>query len=70
MFWKQEEKVPVITPDELATVLAKSKTLVLVDVRGEQDYRQGHLPGAVHIPLSELERRAAEIDSTKPTVFY
>jgi rhodanese-related sulfurtransferase len=34
---------------------------VLVDVRSREDYAEGHLPGAVNIPASQVEERAAEI---------
>jgi len=42
----------------------------LVDVRETHEYAEGHLPGAVHIPLSELQKRAGELDPSKPTVAY
>lgn len=34
---------------------------VLVDVRSREAYAEGHLPGAVNIPASQVEERAAEI---------
>ena len=34
---------------------------VLVDVRSPQAYADGHVPGALSIPSSEIEERAAEI---------
>lgn len=42
----------------------------LIDVRQPHEYAEGHLPGAVHIPLSELQARAGELDLEKPTVTY
>jgi rhodanese-related sulfurtransferase len=33
----------------------------LVDVRSPQEYAGGHLPGAVNVPMQELERRLAEV---------
>src|SRR3954447_460235 len=33
----------------------------LVDVRSPDEYAGGHLPGAVNIPVQELDRRLAEI---------
>jgi rhodanese-related sulfurtransferase len=69
MFWKRE-KTAVIKPDELAAEIAGGRAPVIVDVRSENDFRTGHLPGAINIPLDELERRKAELDSAKPMVFY
>lgn len=40
----------------------------LIDVREEDEYADGHLPGAVNLPLSELEQRYREIQSDKPIV--
>jgi phage shock protein E len=34
----------------------------LVDVRSPLEFESGHLPGAVNIPLPELERRIAELE--------
>lgn len=40
----------------------------LIDVREEDEYADGHLPGAVNIPLSEFELRYREIRADKPIV--
>jgi hypothetical protein len=34
---------------------------VLVDVRSREAYAEGHVPGALSIPSSEMEERTAEI---------
>ncbi|RKR86256.1 rhodanese-related sulfurtransferase [Micromonospora pisi] len=35
--------------------------LVVVDSRDDRAWRQGHLPGAVHLPRADIARRAAEL---------
>lgn len=70
MFWKKGESLPVMAPEELARAIAGESPPVIVDVRGPQQFRDGHLPGAINIPLSELEQRAGELDPAAPTVFY
>jgi rhodanese-related sulfurtransferase len=40
----------------------------LVDVRSREEYRMGHLPGAVNIPLDQLARRVKELPAGKPVV--
>jgi rhodanese-related sulfurtransferase/DNA-binding transcriptional ArsR family regulator len=42
----------------------------LLDVRPEDEYALGHLPGALNIPLAELERRLAELPSDHLIVAY
>lgn len=69
MFWKRE-KTTIIKPDELAAEIAEERAPIVVDVRSEKDFQAGHLPGAINIPLEELEHRRAELDAAKPTVFY
>jgi len=70
MFWRKRESAPAMTPEELALAVAEGRPPVIVDVRGPRQYRDGHLPGAINIPLSELEGRASELDPAAATVFY
>lgn len=69
MFWNRE-KTTVVKPDELAAEIAKGSVPLIVDVRSEKEFRSAHIPGAINIPLDELEQRRFELDATKPTVFY
>jgi len=39
---------------------------VILDVREPWEYQQGHLPGAVLIPLGQLASRVNELDPSKP----
>lgn len=40
----------------------------LIDVRSATEFACGHLPGAVNIPLDQIELRTADLDSTRPIV--
>ncbi|MHB8764876.1 MAG: FAD-dependent oxidoreductase [Deferrisomatales bacterium] len=42
----------------------------LLDVRQPEEYEQGHLPGAVLIPVAELADRLGELDPAKPVLAY
>lgn len=42
----------------------------LVDVRQPGEYEKAHLPGAMLIPMGELEERSAELDPELPTLVY
>lgn len=59
-------------PDEARTWLAgrKQGDHTLLDVRQDWEYDEAHIPGAVHIPLPELDERLGELDSGKPALVY
>ncbi len=53
----QEAKVPQINVKQLKQLIdRKSKNYVLVDVRDKNEYDVSHLPGAVLVPLTEIEK--------------
>lgn len=47
--------------DITVTDLAAEQAPVIVDVREDDEYRGGHAPGAIHIPLGDLDFRSSEI---------
>ncbi|MGQ9366135.1 ArsR/SmtB family transcription factor [Azospirillum sp. ST 5-10] len=44
--------------------------VTVLDVRPEDEFSQGHLPGAVNIPLGDLERRLADLPPDQEVVAY
>ena len=48
----------------------RAGTVLVLDVRPTEEYRAGHLPGAVSIPLAELTRRVGELPRDKEIVAY
>ena len=46
------------------------ESYTLLDVRQPEEYERGHLPGAILIPLPELEERLGEVDPSKPVLAY
>ena len=56
--------VPEIDLNALEGLLAEGA--VLVDVREEDEYTDGHVAGALHIALSTVPDRVAEIPPTTP----
>lgn len=48
------------TIEQLASALEQGYPLI--DVREAAEYRQGHVPGARNIPMSQLTARLGEID--------
>ncbi|MBF0262332.1 MAG: metalloregulator ArsR/SmtB family transcription factor [Magnetococcales bacterium] len=45
-------------------------TVTVLDVRPEEEFKAGHLPRAVNIPLRELERRLDELPADREVVAY
>jgi rhodanese-related sulfurtransferase len=58
-----------ISARELNAQLAK-KTFVILDVRPSAEFRTGHLPGAINIPMEDLLSKSSVIDQTKQVVVY
>jgi len=57
-------------PRDEAMKLVKEKKAVYVDVRPRDSYDQGHLPGAISIPLSELPNRFKDLPTKKFLITY
>lgn len=49
---------------------AQSGAVTVLDVRPREEYSLGHVPGAVCVPLEELESRLAELDPSQQIVAY
>ena len=44
--------------------------VTVLDVRPEDEFLVGHIPGALNIPLSELERRLGELPADREVIAY
>jgi hydroxyacylglutathione hydrolase len=55
-----------ISPAELADLWASRAVPQIVDVREPWEYHQGHIAGAVLIPLGQLGMRVQELDASQP----
>jgi rhodanese-related sulfurtransferase/DNA-binding transcriptional ArsR family regulator len=49
---------------------AKKGLVTVLDVRPSEEFAAGHLPGAVNIPMHELEKRLGELPKRKEVVAY
>lgn len=61
----QLDTVPQVSVRELA---ARPGGPVVIDVRGRSEWDAGHLAGALHIPLPDLEARIAEVPTDREVV--
>ena len=51
--------------DQVAA-LPRDGSVTLLDTRTEAEYAQGHIPGAINIPLDDLRQRLGELERGKP----
>jgi rhodanese-related sulfurtransferase len=59
---------PVPAADLLERV--KKGLVTVLDVRPPEEFAAGHVPGAVNIPIHELEKRLSELPKRKEVVAY
>ncbi|MCP5142008.1 MAG: metalloregulator ArsR/SmtB family transcription factor [Zoogloeaceae bacterium] len=64
----QEQMEPIGAAELLARL--KDGKVTLLDVRPHEEYEAGHVPGAINIPLAELESRIHELDPKCEVVAY
>lgn len=63
-------QVPRIKPQELKAWLDAGEDVIVVDVLSRESYERRHIPGALSIPLSELEERHSELSKKMKIVLY
>jgi rhodanese-related sulfurtransferase len=57
-------KTESVSPKE-ASVMHVEQKAVIVDVREDKEWNEHHIPGAVHIPLPQLNERLSELKQYK-----
>jgi len=57
-----------IRRDELRELTGRQAQLV--EVLPADDYEWAHLPGAVSLPLKELDARTGQLDRSRPVIVY
>jgi ArsR family transcriptional regulator len=68
-YFDERDSLEAVTREELV-VRSRAGTVTILDVRPEDEFALGHLPGALNIPLRELEARLSEIDPGQEIVAY
>jgi rhodanese-related sulfurtransferase len=68
--WKSQdlpvEAVPQITVYDLAAWISERPELVVIDVREPFEWLEGHIEGALHLPMMEAAGRASEVPGNRP----
>jgi rhodanese-related sulfurtransferase/DNA-binding transcriptional ArsR family regulator len=68
-YLQERGAMEAVSGEELLKRVRGGEVTVL-DVRPAEEYRAGHLPGALSLPLSELEKRLAELPRRREVVAY
>ena len=61
---------PLIELSALRTQQSAAVPTLIIDMRGAKEFAEGHIPGAMNIPLSDLTSRIHELPSDRPIVTY
>ena len=68
-YFQNRDSLEPVSRAELMDRL-KAGLVTVLDVRPEDEFALCHLPGAINVPLSELERRLVDLDPDQEVVAY
>jgi hydroxyacylglutathione hydrolase len=72
--WRREglelASISVERCEDIRQTLQSGSTVQLVDVRSRAEWLRGHLPGAISLPLLDLDPKNQLIDPSKPSLIY
>jgi rhodanese-related sulfurtransferase len=63
---------PVISSEQLQSLMEGTKNVLLVDVRMPEEYQAAHIPGAINIPADrmQVDRNLLPKNRTTRIIFY
>ncbi len=62
--------VRTVNAQQFQEAIDESKNKVLIDVRTPGEFKGGHIPAAINIPVSDLSHRIGEIAKDKTVLIY
>ena len=68
-YYTARDSLEPMSRDELVSRL-KEGSVTLLDVRPPEEFKAGHLPGAVNIPLKDLENHLAALPEGREVIAY
>lgn len=68
-YFNERDRMEEVSRAELLQ-RSRAGTVMILDVRPNDEFALGHLPGALNIPLRELQRRLGEMDPRQEIVAY
>lgn len=69
VFLTQKDTLEPVPAQELLE-RARLGLVTVLDVRPRREYEAGHLPGAINLPLDELEKHLSELPADREIVAY
>lgn len=67
--WKNNKKIKR-DAKELNYNEIKLEEYLIIDVRTKKEYQEGHLNGAINIPLSNIKKEISNINMNKKVLLY
>jgi ArsR family transcriptional regulator len=68
-YFHDRDSLEAVSRNELLE-RSRAGTVTILDVRPEDEFALGHLPGALNIPLRALETRLGELDASQDVIAY
>ncbi len=62
---KSDTILEKITPEQAKEIIDNNNDIIILDVRTEDEFNSGHIPGAVLIPDTEISDKAEELLTDK-----
>jgi len=62
--------ITLISVEEVFDVIENNEDYFILDVRTQEEYDEGHIEGAMNIPVDKLENRLDELPEDKPIIVY
>jgi rhodanese-related sulfurtransferase len=67
---EQDEDYGDVSVERARELIQDKPALVILDVRTDAEFRDGHIEGAINIPVGELEGRLGELDRDDEMLVY
>jgi rhodanese-related sulfurtransferase/biotin operon repressor len=68
-YFENRDNLEPVSREELLK-RSRAGEVTILDVRPEDEFALGHVPGALNIPLRSLEARLSELDASKEIIAY
>jgi rhodanese-related sulfurtransferase len=69
LYVDERDQLEPVTLQELRRLL-KDGAVTVIDVRPAEEYKAGHIPGSLSLPLADLKRRIATLPKKREVIAY